>query len=58
MDNLDPSKMIVHCRLDKLRYEIAELKKIGQKVLLTEMMGHNHVYIVAIKAFKAIEDKK
>lgn len=57
-DILEPSKTIVHCKLNRLTYTIEQLREIGYRILSSEVITYNHVYLVADKQFKMIERKK
>ena len=57
-DVLEPSKSIVHCKLNRLTYTIEKLRQIGYRILVSELINSEHVYLVADKQFKRIEGRK
>lgn len=57
-DVLDTSKTIIPCKLRHLTYTIENLRLIGLRILMNEVISNDHVYIVAEKQFKMIERKK
>lgn len=57
-DVLDTSKTIIPCKLRHLTYTIENLRLIGLRILVNEVISNDHVYIVAEKQFKMIESKK
>lgn len=57
-DILDPSKTIIPCKFKHLTYTIENLRLIGLRILIEEVISKDHVYIVAEKQFKRIESQK
>lgn len=58
IDVLDASKTIVPCNLSNLTYTIEKLRQIGYRILVSEIINHNYIYLVADKQFKMIDSKK